>query len=226
MRRTITAAAALGGLALLPAAATAHVVVEPAEAPADGYATLVFSVPHGCEESPTTQLRIQIPESVPQATPEVHPGWSLETREGRKDEVELHGETVTRGVSEVIWTAEEEPLPADYLDRFAISVKLPAAEGETVTFPAIQKCEQGETRWIEVPAEGESADDLEAPAPAVTLTAATAEHGGAAEQAEQAAGDERGEDGDGDGLAVAALVLGGLGFLTGGASLARGRRSG
>lgn len=202
----------------LAAGAQAHVTVEPAEGPSDGYATLEFSVPHGCEESPTTQLRVQIPENVPQVTPEVHPGWSLEVKEGPKEEVELHGETVTEGVSEVIWTATGDPLPPHFLDRFAMSVKLPAAdEGEVVNFPAIQKCEQGETRWIQIPAEGESAEELDEPAPAVTLTAAEGEHGAPAEEAAA-------EPEDGDGLAIVALVVGGLGFLTGGVALTRDRR--
>jgi periplasmic copper chaperone A len=223
LKRTI--ALGLAGALIVPAAAAAHITANPAEGPADGYATLDFEVPHGCEESPTTQVRVQIPETVPQATPEVHPGWSLETKEGPKEEVELHGETVTEGVSEVIWTAEDAPLPAHYLDRFAISVKLPAGEeGETVYFPTVQKCEKGQTGWIEIPAEGESAEELESPAPAVTLTAAEDEHGTAEEEpAADETATEPSED-DGDGMAIAALVVGGLGLVFGGASLMRNRK--
>jgi periplasmic copper chaperone A len=212
IKRIALVATALG--LALPAGAAAHITATPAEAPADSYTTLEFEVPHGCEESPTNQIRVQIPETVPQATPEVHPGWSLTTREGPKDEVELHGETITRGVSEVIWTAEDAPLPAHYLDRFAISVKLPASEGETVYFPTVQKCEKGQTGWIEIPAEGESAEELESPAPQVTLTAAADEPATAVEPPED----------DGDGMAIAALVVGGLGLAIGGASLLRNHK--
>jgi periplasmic copper chaperone A len=222
LKRTL--ALVMAGALVVPAAAAAHITVNPTEGPADGYATLDFEVPHGCEESPTTQVRVQIPETVPQATPEVHPGWSLETKEGPKDEVELHGETITRGVSEVIWTAEDAPLPAHYLDRFAISVKLPPGEGETVYFPTVQKCEKGQTGWIEIPAEGESAEELESPAPAVTLTAVEAEHEATEEDAAaEETATEPSED-DGDGMAIAALVVGGLGLVFGGASLMRNRK--
>jgi uncharacterized protein YcnI len=101
------------------------------------------------------------PAQVPSATPSVHPLWDVSTKEGKKNRVELHGETITRGVSEVTYTARE-PLPPDRLDSFAISLKLPAGEeGESVYFPTIQRCEEGQTRWIQIPAEGESAEELE-----------------------------------------------------------------
>ena len=111
-----------------------------------------------------------MPPSVPSVTPAVHPLWDLATKGGKKDGVELHGETVTRGVSEVIYTAKQ-PLPPDRLDLVTMSVKLPVGEeGESVYFPTVQSCEKGQNRWIQIPAEGESADDLEEPAPAVVLT--------------------------------------------------------
>ena len=150
MLRTV----AIGGaLALgLAAPVAAHVSVDPAEAPSDGYATINFQVPHGCEESPTTRLRIQIPPSVPSVTPGRSPFYDLTTKEGKKDEVELHGETITRGVSEVIYTAKE-PLPPHDLDVLPMSLKLPAGqEGDTVSFPTIQECAKGQTRWVQIPA--------------------------------------------------------------------------
>ena len=225
MRNTAIVIAVAGAALALPAAATAHVTVEPAEAAADSIAFLEFTVPHGCDGAGTTELSVQIPESVPLATPGVHPTWDVKTKEGPKDEVELFGETVTEGVSEVTWTADE-PLPDGFLDRFVIEVKLPATEGETLYFPTIQTCEKGKTAWVEIPAAGETEDDLEAPAPAVTLTALAEEGHDAAEpeaEAEETAAEDEEEDDDGNGLAVAALIVGGLGLLTGGASLMRSR---
>jgi periplasmic copper chaperone A len=226
MRAAGTAVATVAAALALAAPAGAHVGVEPGEAPADSYAKLDFQVPHGCEGSPTTELRVQIPKSVPSVTPQVHPGWEVTTKEGPKDPVDLHGERVTRGVSEVTWTAAGAgPLPDERLDVFGMSVKLPAGRaGETVVFPAVQRCERGQTAWIQVPAAGESEDDLESPAPAVVLTAAEAGDG------HGASGDEAtAEDGDDDGpstaLVVVALALGGLGLLAGLAALAvAGRR--
>lgn len=248
MRITTTRLTAAAGLAALTLAApaSAHMSANPGEAPADGFAKLDFQVPHGCEGSPTKVVRVQVPRSVPSVTPQVHPGWEVTTKEGPKDPVDLHGEEVTEGVSEVIWTATSAPpLPDDRLDVFGLSLKLPAREeGETVYFPSIQECERGSERWIQVPAEGESEDDLDAGAPSVVLTAAEDGHGGGDEAGH---GDEAGAEGDdvaveqasatgpaaaaaGDddgpstGLVIAALVLGGLGLATGGAGLVSARR--
>jgi periplasmic copper chaperone A len=223
--KTTIAAFAVGALAL-PAAAAAQVTVSPDESASDGYAKLDFSVPHGCDGSATRRLRVQIPETVPSVTPQVHPGWSIETKTGPKEEVELHGETINEGVSEVIWTAEDAPLPDHYLDVFGMSVKLPAGEGETVYFPAVQECEKGETGWIEIPAEGESSEELEEPAPAVTLTAAEEAPAAAEEEGEdgEAVSGSDADDSDSNGLAIAGLIVGGLGLATGGTALARSRR--
>jgi uncharacterized protein YcnI len=213
--------------------ASAHITTDPAVGPSDGYATLGFQVPHGCEESPTTQVRIQIPPSVPTATPGVSALWDVETKEGKKDPVDLHGEKVTRGVSEIIYTAKQ-PLPHDRLDILPVSVKLPAGEGETVYFPTIQKCAEGETRWIQIPAEGESAEELESPAPAVLLEAAEGEHGAAepehtadaepAAEVQTAAATTSDDEGAPVWLAVVALAVGAAGLLAGGAALLSARR--
>jgi periplasmic copper chaperone A len=225
--RTAAAMTAVAALAFA-APAAAHVTLDPGEAPADGYATLDVQVPHGCEGSPTKALRVQIPKSVPSVTPQVHPGWEVATKEGPKDPVELHGEQVTRGVSEVIWTAGDAgPLPDGRLDVFGMSVKLPAGKaGDAVYFPTVQECVKGKTGWIQIPAAGESEDDLESPAPAVVLTAAEDGHGlsdsGGGDQTAVVASD--GDDGPSMGLVIAALVLGGLGLLTGLAALIGGRR--
>jgi uncharacterized protein YcnI len=231
---TTGVAAATSALTLaLAGSAGAHITTNPAEGPSDGFATVSFQVPHGCEESPTTQIRIQIPPSVPSVTPSVHPLWDVATKEGRKDKVELHGETITRGVSEVTYTAKQ-PLPPDRLDSFPISLKLPAGEeGESVYFPTIQRCEQGQTRWIQIPAEGESPDELEEPAPAVVLTVGEGGHGGATDSGEstaqpaanvQAASVSNEDDGAPMWLAIAALAVGALGLLAGIGGLMAGRR--
>jgi uncharacterized protein YcnI len=50
---------------------------------------------------------------------------------------------------------------------------LPDKAGQVLYFPAVQECEQGVERWIEIPTTGRSADKLRAPAPAVRLKAKT-----------------------------------------------------
>jgi periplasmic copper chaperone A len=235
--KTTRVAAATGALTLaLAGTAGAHVTADPGEGASDGFTTQTFSVGHGCEGSPTTELRIQVPPSVPTATPSVHPLWDVATKEGKKDPVELHGEKITRGVSEITYTARE-PLPEGRLAQFPVSFKLPAGkEGDVVYFPAVQKCEKGSHSWIQIPAEGESADELEEPAPQVVLTAAEGGHGGAAgdrgasADAEPAANVQTAavtvddDEGAPVWLAVVALVVGALGLLAGIGGLMAGRR--
>jgi uncharacterized protein YcnI len=239
MRLKTTGVAAATGVLTMALAGTAgaHITANPGEAPSDGYANVSFSVGHGCEESPTTQVRIQIPPSVPSVTPGVHPLWNVSTKEGKKDKVALHGETITRGVSEVTYTAKQ-PLPPDRLDLLTLSLKFPAGkEGESVYFPTIQRCEKGQTRWIQIPAEGENPDELEEPAPAVVLTAAEGHGGGAAGAEEQGGGSaaqpvsnvqaasvSSDDDGAPMWLAITGLVVGAIGLVAGIGGLMAGRR--
>ncbi|MCL6440652.1 MAG: YcnI family protein [Thermoleophilum sp.] len=208
----------------LPAGANAHVTVSPSEAPAGGYARLEFSVPHGCDGSPTTRIRVRIPRDVAIVKPGRNAFWTLATKQGEKTPVEVHGQRITRGPQEVIWTART-PLPDAQLDVLQMSVKLPEGAGRSVYFPTVQECERGSTAWIERPAAGQSADELEHPAPVVKLVASTGAHGGSA------SGNDSGHGGDANEasgkaptwLAVVALVAGLVGTTTGVAGLRRRR---
>lgn len=134
---------------------------------------------------------------------------------------------MSTGVVEVSWTGGD--LPDDRLQRFGISMKLPDRPGETLYFPVVQTCAEGETAWIEIPEAG--AEEPEHPAPGIELTAADA--GGHGDEAatttvaavdtnsEQAAasGVGGGDDKDGTGLAIVALVVGGLGLVAGGVGI-------
>jgi uncharacterized protein YcnI len=220
--------AALAAAVLAPAA-SAHVTANPSEAPAGGFAMISFRVPHGCEESPTTSISVQIPPGVVSVAPEAVPGWEVETVEGPYDEpVLLHGEEVTEGVKEVTWTGG--PLDAHQFLDFGLSMRMPETEGETVYFPVVQTCEQGETGWITIPVEGEEEPDT--PAPGVELLAASGGHGSssgssgsddqtssdaeepATEGDAEAAAAVEAEDDD-DGMVMAAMVMGGLGLVAG-----------
>ncbi len=219
--------AAVLGLALTAGPAFAHVSATPDEAPAGATAYEQFKVGHGCEGSPTTKVTIFIPDGVVSVKPEVEPGWTLETKVGAITPFDNHGETVSEGVKEITFTAEA-PLPDDQMTLFGVSMKMPDKAGETMWFPVVQVCEKGETRWIDIPVEGQ--EEPEHPAPGIKLTAAGAEEHDAAPtgtegeaastEGEDAAAVQAGrvEDGN-DTLAIIALVIGALGLLTGGYSL-------
>lgn len=170
--------------------ASAHVTVTPSTTAAGAYALLTMSVPHGCEGAATTKVSIQMPEQIVAVTPSVNPGWDVENvMEDLAEPVDDgHGGEYTERVAEVVYTAKE-PLPDGLRDAFELSLKLPEAEGETLVFPAVQECEKGETAWVQLPEEGQSADELDYPAPAVVLTAAESPADG--EAADEAVGTEQ-----------------------------------
>lgn len=154
----------------LPAIASAHVSIAPAEARANSYQRLAFQVPHGCGAAATNVLRVQIPEGVIAVKPMPKPGWTLSTTRGdyAKSYVS-HGQTVTSGVKEVVWSGGA--LADDNYDEFVISSyvtpDLPA--GQPVFFPTVQQCGSSENRWVEIPAAGQSSHDLKLPAPSLSL---------------------------------------------------------
>ncbi|MDF2808369.1 MAG: hypothetical protein K0S43_3315, partial [Cellulosimicrobium sp.] len=77
--RAVGAAALTTGMVVVGAgAAAAHVTVTPDTTDAGAYALLTFGVPHGCGDSPTTKVSIQVPEQVVTVTPTVNPGWDVE----------------------------------------------------------------------------------------------------------------------------------------------------
>ena len=126
------------------------------------------------------------------------------------------------------WTATDADAgiqPGQFRD-FGLSVGLPsdAEEGDALEFPAIQTYDSGEVvRWI-------GPEDAEEPAAVVTLTAAEEEgHAAATDEAdaESTTAPEEDvateDDDDSNGLAIAALIVGGLGLVAGSTSLARSR---
>lgn len=230
MRRV--AASGIGAAVLMFAAAGtagAHVTVSPGEAPAGTYAVLTVSVPHGCDGSATTEVAIQIPEQTPTVTPSVNPNWDVKKVMVELDEpmVDSHGNELTERVGQVVYTAKT-PLPDDLRDAFELSVRMPDTPGDTLAFPTVQTCEEGEHAWVQLAAEGEDPGDLDEPAPLVTVTEPSAENNpssqddSAAEETVEAA--SQGDDESNNALAIGALAAGVLGIGVGGAALARTRR--
>jgi uncharacterized protein YcnI len=128
---------------------SAHIDPDPAAVEAGTAATVAFGVEHGCLESPTIALDIELPEQLTDVAPVAKPGWDA-TIEGR------------------VLTFSGGPLDADTADSFSITFTAPTTPG-TLLFPTVQKCTDGETAWIAVAAEGQP--EPEHPAPALKVTA-------------------------------------------------------
>lgn len=227
MKTKIAMSFALAALTLAPTAA-AHVTLQPNEVPAGGFTRLNVRVPNERDNAGTTKVTVQFPPGFYSASYEPVAGWTVAVKRRKlKTPGELHGEPVNEEIAQITWTGDGETGivgPGQFRD-FGISVPTPDKPGKAVTFKAIQTYENGEVvRWIGAP-------DADEPAPQVTLTAGEEEHGAAAEpeeaeEAEPAAEAEDDEDDDdGDGLALIALIVGGLALLLGVGSLVRGRKT-
>jgi len=229
------------GLALGPTGpASAHVTVTPSETAAGAYTVLTFSNGHGCEGSPTTAIRIQIPEGINAVTPTRNDFYEVTKQSERLDPPveDAHGNQLTERVATVTYTART-PLPDGYRDAFELSLQLPEdAAGETLAFPVIQTCEQGETGWTEIPASGQDAEELDTPAPSFEVTEASeeghvdGEESEAADPASATSDSDDGGDADAaepaetdDTWGYAGVAVGVLGLLVGGIALARSRRT-
>ena len=163
-------AAALATLAASPAAA--HVSLENRQAAVGSYYKAVFTVPHGCAGSPTIKIRVQIPEGVIGIKPMPKAGWTLDVVKGKyAASYDYHGAKLSEGVKEVAWSGGR--LADDNYDEFVFASFLAGnlKPNTTLYFPVVQECEQGVSRWIDIPAEGHGGHghDSKSPAPGVKL---------------------------------------------------------
>jgi uncharacterized protein YcnI len=169
MTKYLLAAAALALPLAAATEAAARATFAEKEVVQNQTARLTIRVPHGCGDEATLRVRVQIPEGVISAQPMVKAGWELETVTGPYSTGhEVHGRTVTEGVREIIWSGE---LPDAFYDEFVfrahVTEQVPA--GEMLYIPVVQECATGAERWIEIPAAGQTSDDLEDPAPGVMV---------------------------------------------------------
>jgi len=157
---------------LAASSASAHITLENRQATVGAYYKAVFAVPHGCAGSATVKIRVQIPEGVIGVKPMPKPGWSVEAIKGKYAvDYDYHGTKLSEGVKEVVWSGGR--LPDDNYDEFVVSTFLSGGlkPNTTLYFPVVQECEQGVSRWIDIPDEGSTghSNDSKSPAPGLKL---------------------------------------------------------
>jgi len=174
--RATVVAVAVAGLALVPTLALAHIVADPAEAPAGSSVRTAFRVTHGCKGSPTVAVTIRMPDGVLSAKPMAKPGWTIEIKTRPLDPpvAGLHGIMIRNAVTGITWRGG--PLENAQFDEFVVMVGLPDRAGETLYFPVLQTCAKGENDWNGIPAAGQNWHDLPEPAPFIVLKPAAGGH--------------------------------------------------
>jgi uncharacterized protein YcnI len=171
---SITAAVALLLVSVLPVAAHAS-VPDGSKVPSNSGAVIHVRLPHGCGDAAITAVEVQLPDGVVGAKPALIAGWTA-TTEMVPATYTLYGTEYTERVGTITWTGG--PLPDGQFLDFGINATFQLEPG-TYTLPVIQYCGDASVAWVQVPAAGQSHDDLERPAPEfVVVVAATGDgHG-------------------------------------------------
>lgn len=124
---------------------------------------------HGCDGAPTFRVRMRVPEGMIAVKPMPKAGWTLATVvKPYPVPYDYHGNTSTEEVQEIVWSGE---LDDAHYDEFVFRGRITdtAEAGRMLYVPVVQECADDAERWIEIPAEGQSDDDLQMPAPGVMV---------------------------------------------------------
>jgi uncharacterized protein YcnI len=168
--RTLAAATAVAALAV-PAAAQAHVTLQPTTAPAGAFTVLDVRVPTERDDASTAKVDVQFPAGFAAASYQAVPGWKVRVIKKKLSKpIQTDDGPITEGVSRMVWTRTSSRggiKPGQFQD-FPISVQIPGKAGDKLTFKALQTYSNGEVvRWIGAPGS-------DSPAPQVTVTEAKA----------------------------------------------------
>ncbi|MBL8643768.1 MAG: YcnI family protein [Rhodospirillaceae bacterium] len=151
MRFRSVVAAVIGAAGLGLAAgpeASAHVLVENMKGRAGYNEMFTLIVPHGCGSSPTTELRMKVPPELSQVIPEAPAGWNVQVLKRKVDKpVMRSGRPVTEVVDEIVWSGNS--LPSEHLGLFRFMAGVPNTPDKVLYFKTIQKCAEGESRWVD-----------------------------------------------------------------------------
>lgn len=135
--------------------AQAHVTLAPEQAAPGARLDAVLRVPHGCSGAATTELRVLVPSGVLDVQLQPKAGWDAKfvARESADSE---------GPAGELSWQGE---LPNDAVGEFAFSAQLaPELDaGQTLYFPAVQRCGEEVERWIQTSDDEDHAKGRPAP---------------------------------------------------------------
>lgn len=176
------------------ATATAHVSAQPPDQTAGSFTKITFRVPNE-RDVDVQKLEISFPDTLDHVAVMPTPGWDYEIKKEKLDEprkaAEGDGE-VTEYISTITWTGGA--IKAGEFQEFSVSMKLPE-EGELgnlLFFPALQTYKGGEvSKWTQKPKTAdEDRHELDDPAPAIEMAAASEDAHGSKMEDEKADSDE------------------------------------
>ncbi|MFC5402720.1 YcnI family protein [Cohnella soli] len=176
--------------------ASAHVTVQPKEAPAGSYQVFTMRVPSE-KETATTEVKVAVPAGADVSRVEAKAGWTYAFEKGADDKV----------VS-ITWKADGSGIGATEFAEFRFQGKI-ADDAKELVWKAYQTYGDGEVvEWTGAP-------DADKPASVTTVTAATGDGHGDGHGAAATGGAESSDSRDGLTLsiAIAGVVLGALALI-------------
>jgi periplasmic copper chaperone A len=226
MQRKLAVAAVAASALAAPAAADAHVTLQPNTAAAGAFTVENVRVPNERDKASTVKVDVQLPHGFVFASYEPKIGWSVKVTKAKLAKpIQTDDGPIDEEVRRITFTGHGpngKIGPGQFRD-FPLSVQIPDKAGDKLTFKAIQTYSNGEVvRWIGAP-------DSETPAPIVTVTKAQGSaRTSAATPAPPASTGNSSNSNDGGGaskgLGVTALILGALGLVAGLAAFGARRR--
>ena len=237
MLRRVAAASVLGAGLILAGAipAWAHVTVDPPSAPKGGSDIEIgFRVPNEEQKASTTKIAIQLPSSPPilNVLAQSVPGWTAAVVTTTLPKpIQTDDGPVSDIVTQVTWTASNAAAgikPGDF-GKFEILVGSMPDTGDQIVFKALQTYSDGTVvSWIDPVTPGGPAADHPTPILSLTspATAATPAGGNAATgtPATTTGLAKKSEVDSARTIGIIGIVVGALGLVAGGATLASRRR--
>ena len=238
VRRIAAASALVVGLVCVGAIpAWAHVTVAP-ESAAKGASDveIAFRVPNEEDAASTTKVDIAIPTDHPLASvlAQAVPGWTAKVQTSRLSKpIHTDDGDVNDAVSQVTWTADSvaNGIKPGAFGRFEILAGQLPADTSALAFKTIQTYSNGDVvRWIEAETAGGPA--AEHPTPVLQLTAPGGSGATATTQPSGSAGSptvtsvvKKSDIDSARTIAIIAVIVGALGLVIAGVSLATRKKT-
>ncbi len=177
MKVRSTLAAATAAIVLtLPAAASAHVTVNPKTVTAGSFTVLGVRVPNERDRASTVKVELRLPHGFTFLSYEPQVGWKVKLVKRHLDTpITVFGERLDSEFSKVIFTGSRKGLgkirPGQFRE-FRLSTLVPGRAGDVLTFKALQTYSNGEVvKWVGPPTADEPAPQITLTAPATTSSA-------------------------------------------------------
>ncbi len=172
--RPLAVAALAAGALAVPAAAQAHVTLQPNAQTAGSYTVVNVRVPNERDGASTTKVRVELPDGFTSVSYAAQAGWRATVKKVKlATPVQTLDGPITERVSSITFTGTGKGLgriaPGQFKE-FPLSLKMPDRPGATLTFPAYQTYSNGEVvKWTGGPASDQPAPTLTLAAPAAAV---------------------------------------------------------